>query len=131
MLSMSPDGVVLLSGTYQLFHIKILGYYCLGGIGGLWGYFLDNKKKNIKSTFKGSLFTFISTILTIYLVIGALEYVFEVKEHAYIFFLAGYFSRYINSWIEAHAEEIVDKLSRKFFSKATEVDLNGNKKEEK
>lgn len=131
MFSMSQDGLVLLAGTYQLFHIKIVGYYCLGGIGGLWGYFLDNKRKNIKSTFKGALFTFISTILTIYLVIGALEYVFDVKEHAYIFFLAGYFSRYINSWIEAHAEEIVDKLSRKFFSKATDVELNESKKEEK
>lgn len=127
MLSLNPDGFVLLAGTYQLFHLKLIGYYCLGGIGGLWGYFLDNKRKNINSTISGAIFTFISTILTIYLVIGALEYVFDVKEHAYIFFLAGYFSRYINSWIEANAEEIVDKLSKKFFSKATDVQIDGGK----
>lgn len=125
MFSLTQDGFVLLAGTYQLFHLKLIGYYCLGGIGGLWGYFLDNKRKNIKSTIRGAVFTFISTILTIYLVIGALEYVFDVKEHAYIFFLAGYFSRYINAWIEAHAEEIVDKLSKKFFSKATDVQIDG------
>lgn len=130
MITISNDGFVLFAGIYQLFHIKLIGYYCLGGIGGLWGYFLDNKRKNIKNTLKGGVFTFVSTILTIYLVIGALEYVFDVKEHAYVFFLAGYFSRYINAWIEAHAEEIVDKLSKKFFSRATDVSITGKDKKD-
>ena len=127
MLSVNSDGFVLFLGIYQLFHLKIIAYYCLGGLGGLWSYLLYNTRKNIKITIKSVIFAFMSTILTIYLVIGALAYIFDVEQHAYLFFLAGYFSRDINIWIENHIEEIIDKLSKKLLSKTADVKIDGEK----
>lgn len=130
LFSIDPlTGVVVYSGAYQLFPIKLVWYYILGGLGSIAGYFQESLKRKRTPTWRGVLFTFISSMLTIYLVIGALDYFFNVNEHGYIFFLAGYFSRYINAWIEVNSERIVNSIFSKGFEKVG-IKITPKEKEE-
>lgn len=118
LLTLDPTtGILIYSGVYQLFPLKLIWYYILGGLGSIAGYFQESIKRKRHPTIKGVIFTFISSMLTIYLVIGFLNYFFNVNEHGYVFFVAGYFSRYVNAWIEVNSERIVNALFSKGFEK--------------
>lgn len=117
-------GVIIFNG-FHLFPIKVLWCYILGGLGSIVGYVRDRIKQGKSIHLRGLVSSFLLSLSTIYLIIGALDYFLpETSNHPYLYFIVGYFNRYINAYIERNAEKIVDKFFDKGIQKTLGIDTN-------
>lgn len=132
-LELDPITGYLIYSNITLFHIKMIWFYTLGGLGALASYVGRAIRGKEPLSIGRGVFTFFIGVISLYLVLGLVFLIFpQASNEPYIYFLAGYFNRDIYLWVESNTGRIVDKILSGGVSKiaGSEFKSEQTKKEE-
>lgn len=113
MITLNPDGIVILAGVYQLFPIKTLWFLLLAGIGSMITYAITCKDRTPKGyAIRGTI-----GIVMALVIMGALRDIAGKNFSDWLSFLAGVFSyKFLMSLIK-NMDTIINMVLRKAFNK--------------
>lgn len=119
-LELDPITGYLIYSHIPLFHIKMIWFYTLGGLGALTSYVGRAIRGREPLSIGRGIFTFFIGVVSLYLVLGLVFLVVpSAANEPYVYFLTGYFNRDIYLWVETNTGRIVDRVLSKGVSKIT------------